>query len=155
MRLVVVESPFAARNPDGSWDHETVEENLRYCRAAMNDCLLRNESPYASHSLYTQPGVLNDQVPEERNLGMKAGFAWNKYAEASVVYIDRGISSGMRAGIKNAVEHKRPIEIRSLSDWSNNFIDSYRLAVTETIGNAYLEVSKDAIIDFATYDDNE
>lgn len=121
MKLVIIESPFAARKPDGSWDAEGVEENLRYLRAAMHDCLKRGEAPYASHALYTQPGVLNDQIPEERTLGINAGFAWNERADVSVLYIDRGLSSGMKLGIENANKANRPIEIRSLEEFKSTF----------------------------------
>lgn len=57
MRLVIVESPFAG----------DVEENIKYARAAVRDCLMRGEAPIASHLLYTQEGILNDDIPEERN----------------------------------------------------------------------------------------
>lgn len=134
MRLVIVESPYAARKPDGSWDPEGVEENLRYLRAAMRDCLLRGEAPYASHGLYTQPGVLNDQVPEERKLGMSGGFAWNNKADASVLYIDRGTSSGMKEGILNAVKAGRPIEVRQLEGWkTDDGVAKFRDAVQEIL----------------------
>ncbi len=56
MRRVIIESPFAASNG------YSVEENLAYLRAAMRDCLKRGEAPFASHGLYTQPGVLDDDV---------------------------------------------------------------------------------------------
>ena len=65
MRLVIVESPYAG----------DVEENVRYARACLADCLARGEAPFASHLLYTQPGVLDDDVPGERALGIAAGFA--------------------------------------------------------------------------------
>lgn len=117
MKLVIIESPFAARKPDGSWDPEGVEENLRYLRAAMHDCLKRGEAPYASHALYTQPGVLNDQVPEERTLGINAGFAWNERSDLTVLYIDRGLSAGMKLGLVNAAKSRRNVEIRSLDDF--------------------------------------
>jgi hypothetical protein len=45
-------------------------------RAAVRDRILRGESPIASHLLYTQPGFLKDDVPEERHLGIEAGLAW-------------------------------------------------------------------------------
>lgn len=70
MRRVVVESPY------GSDDPKIIERNIRYARACLHDCLLRGEALYASHLLYTQDGVLRDEVPEERTLGMEAGFAW-------------------------------------------------------------------------------
>jgi len=46
--------------------HTLVEENLKYLRRCMVDCLKRGEAPYASHGLYTQEGVLDDTVSEER-----------------------------------------------------------------------------------------
>jgi hypothetical protein len=58
----------------------------------VSDSLLRGEAPIASHLLYTQPGVLNDQVADERRLGIEAGLAWLRAAKATVVYQDLGIS---------------------------------------------------------------
>lgn len=104
MRLVILESPFAG----------DVEANLVYARDAMRDCLMRGESPYASHALLTQPGVLNDDDPVERTLGILAGLCWGDKAEATVVYTDLGISSGMRAGIEHAERLGRPVEYRSI-----------------------------------------
>lgn len=104
MRRVIVESPYAG----------DVEANRVYARAALRDCLLRGEAPLASHLLYTQPGVLDDLVPEERGLGIEAGLAWGECADATVVYLDRGISSGMRLGIAQAVDAGRPVEYRNL-----------------------------------------
>ncbi len=106
MRRVIVESPFAG----------DVETNLTYLRAAMRDCLLRGEAPYASHGLYTQPGVLDDTDPEQRKMGIAAGFAWRYASEATVVYQDRGISKGMEEGIAHARSLNRPVEYRSLGD---------------------------------------
>ena len=74
----------------------------------------RGEAPIASHLLYTQPGILDDSDPEQRRLGMEAGFAWNELADATVVYTDLGISAGMREGIFRAVSAGRPVEHRSL-----------------------------------------
>lgn len=107
MRLVIVESPYAG----------DVERNVRYARAALRDCLNRGEAPYASHLLYTQPGVLDDLKPEQRRLGIEAGLAWGFHAEATVVYADLGITDGMRQGILRAVAQQRPVEYRTLSDW--------------------------------------
>ena len=107
MRLVLIESPFAG----------DVERNLAYLRAAMRDCLLRGEAPFASHALYTQPGVLDDDKAEERALGIEAGLAWGARADATVVYVDRGISSGMQQGIARAHAEGRPVERRTLPGW--------------------------------------
>lgn len=112
MRLVIVESPFAGTTPEES------DRNLAYARAAMADCLRRGEAPYASHLLYTQPGVLLDDVPEERRLGIAAGLAWGDMAQATVVYDDLGISSGMEEGIRRARSAGRPVSYRRLGGWS-------------------------------------
>jgi hypothetical protein len=106
MRLVVIESPFAG----------DLVTNLAYLRAAMRDCLLRGEAPYASHALYTQPGVLDDKVPTDRALGMEAGFAWSAGTDATIVYRDLGITPGMRAGITRAEASGRLVEYRTLGE---------------------------------------
>lgn len=109
-RLVIVESPFAG----------DVSRNVAYARAAMADCLRRGEAPFASHLLYTQSGVLDDDVPAERRLGIEAGLAWGERADATVVYGDLGVSRGMAQGIDRAKACRRPIEHRSLSGWGDN-----------------------------------
>jgi hypothetical protein len=107
MRRVVLESPFAGN----------VEENKRYARACVRDSLLRGEAPLASHLLYTQEGILNDDDQFERVHGINAGHAWLHHAEAMVVYIDRGVSSGMQAGINCALFYNIPVEQRSIEPW--------------------------------------
>lgn len=105
---MIVESPFAADSASG------VEANIEYARRCVRDSLGRGEAPIASHLLYTQPGILDDDVPEERQLGIDAGLAWRAVAEASVVYTDRGISRGMGYGIKAAEKAGLPVEFRSI-----------------------------------------
>ena len=106
MRLVIVESPFSAATP------ERAEVYRLYLQAAMMDSLSRGEAPFASHLLYTQ--VLDDAVPAERALGIRAGLAWGTRAEATVVYRDFGLSRGMLQGMASAHGHGRPIEFREL-----------------------------------------
>lgn len=108
MRRVIVESPFAAPSP------EQRARNLAYARAALRDCLLRGEAPLASHLLYTQAGVLDDDLPEERALGIEAGLVWGELADATVVYMDFGVSTGMRMGIDRAHKAGRKVEVRFL-----------------------------------------
>jgi hypothetical protein len=120
MRRVIIESPYGAPTPAG------VAGNIRYVRAAMRDCLRRGEAPYASHSLYTLFGVLDDKVPADRDLGMRAGWAWSRGAkiDAVCVYIDRGISPGMQAGIDVAKILHLEIEERRLGDGWAEGLDS-------------------------------
>jgi hypothetical protein len=104
VKLVVLESPYAG----------DIGANVEYARACMRDSLGRGEAPIASHLLYTQPGILRDDEPVERAQGIAAGLAWGALADATVVYTDLGISTGMRHGIAAAEKAGRPIEYRSL-----------------------------------------
>lgn len=107
MKLVIVESPFAG----------DVETNVKYARACVRDSLLRGEAPIASHLLYTQEGILNDDIKEERMHGIDAGLAWRAVAQASVVYTDLGVSKGMEYGISAARDAGVPVEFRTLPGW--------------------------------------
>jgi len=107
MRRVILESPYAG----------DVLRNLAYARACMLDSLGKGEAPMASHLLYTQ--VLDDSDPAERGQGIAAGLAWGAVADATVVYLDRGVSSGMVLGIENATSAGRPVVYRRLGGgWS-------------------------------------
>lgn len=105
---VIIESPYFGN----------VKKNLHYLRACMRDCVKRGESPYASHGLLTQPGVLNDDDPAERQLGITLGFEWRDVADKTVVYVDLGWSKGMHAGVDDAISKGRPFEIRRLGELS-------------------------------------
>ena len=104
VRRVILESPYAGN----------VEANVAYARRCIRDSLSRGEAPIASHLLYTQPGILRDEITEERQWGIDAGLAWGMVAEATVVYTDLGISKGMAYGIVAANESGRVIEYRTL-----------------------------------------
>lgn len=102
MELVILESPFAG----------DVDKNIEYARQCMKDCLIRGEAPMVSHLLYTQ--CLDDDIPEERELGIEAGLAFRSVINKTVVYTDLGISKGMEYGIKDAVNNGRQVEYRSI-----------------------------------------
>lgn len=108
MRRVIVESPFAGKTP------ADVARNVRYVRACLRDVVLRGETPYASHALLTLAGVLDDDKPEERKLGMEAGWAWMLSADLVAVYLDLGMSKGMTQGLERAKLHGKTIEERKL-----------------------------------------
>jgi hypothetical protein len=103
---VIIESPYAGE----------VELNVAYLQSCLRDSLLRGEAPFASHGLYTQPGVLRDDVPEERELGMRAGFAWRDAAELTVFYVDRGFSGGMVRALNECMRRDYPFEFRSVHE---------------------------------------
>lgn len=110
IRLVIIESPYRALpgedRESGLWLNE------RYLRSCIRDSLDRGEAPFASHRMYTD--ALDDATPTERRLGIDAGFAWHRWAHAVVVYVDRGITDGMREGIANAKSYGLDVEERSL-----------------------------------------
>lgn len=91
MRRVVIESPYAGD------EYASVEEHVEYAKRAVADSLMRGEAPLASHLLY--PGILDDDVPEQRKLGIEAGHAWTPSADAVVAYVDYGMTRGMKQGI--------------------------------------------------------
>jgi hypothetical protein len=103
MRRVILESPFAG----------DVATNVAYAQACVRDALLRGEAPLASHLLYTQPNILNADDVRERAHGINAGHAWLHLADAVVVYTDRGVSEGMKAGISMAEFNGIPVEYRN------------------------------------------
>lgn len=104
MNRVIVESPYAGE----------VDRNIVYARECLKHCLHRGEAPFASHLLYTQRNVLDDSIPEERVLGMEAGFEWLRVGNIWAAYIDLGVSRGMRSGYRRALESVLVISIRSI-----------------------------------------
>jgi len=104
MKRVILESPYAGE----------VERNIKYARECLKDSLKRGEAPIASHLLYTQDGVLDDLIEEERMWGINAGLAWKEVADLQVFYIDFGMSTGMKYAEKYAKEHNINLEYRTL-----------------------------------------
>jgi hypothetical protein len=116
--LAILESPYGG----------VVWRNELYGRMCMRDSLARGEAPFASHLLYTQ--CLDDNVPAQRDQGMRAGFAWGEFADLRVFYLDRGFSRGMIEGLKQAALYKQPLSFRSLPEWRDP--RHLRWAVTTT-----------------------
>lgn len=104
MRRVFLESPYAG----------DVARNVDYARRAMFDCLKRGEAPFASHLLYTQ--ALDDLDSAQRDLGIKAGCAFRGSCDASVFYMDHGMSTGMAYGLNDAHDIGHPVEFRYLDE---------------------------------------
>lgn len=110
MRRVVIESPF--KELEGEEPEESRAINFAYLQECIRDCLLRREACFASHQMYTK--ALDDAKPDERELGLQAGFEWHRVADLLVVYTDRGITSGMLRGIENAALVGLPVVYRTL-----------------------------------------
>ena len=106
---VIIESPFSGKS-----GFNDVQKNIKYARACVHDSLLRGESPYASHLLYTQPGVLDDDKPEERMRGIYAGESWRQVADVTAFYTDAGWSAGMLAALAEIFRDHRRLLFRAL-----------------------------------------
>jgi hypothetical protein len=122
MRLVVIESPYAARQAPRGLAGVAAESyllrlnaNRLYLNAAIRDCLSRGEAPFASHAMYTC--ALDDNNGQERALGIQAGFEIGKRLDARVFYLDKGLSPGMVQGVEQAIHWGQPVELRSLREW--------------------------------------
>jgi hypothetical protein len=76
--LVIIESPYAGE----------LLRNISYARAAVRDSVLRGEAPMASHLLFSQAGVLYDDIAEEREMGIEAGLAWARVSSVSTYETD-------------------------------------------------------------------
>lgn len=106
MRRVVLESPYSGE----------IERNITYARRAVRDSILLGESPSPMHLVHPQPGILRDEVPEERALGIKAHIAWIEVADAVVMYIDYGISRGMKEAQDVATRLNKPLVYRRIGE---------------------------------------
>ena len=102
MRRIILESPYAG----------DVDANIAYARRCIKDSLSRGEAPIASHLLF--PGILADDVPEERKLGIEAGLAWIDVADLMVLYCDRGVSPGMQEAMRRAQRASLEVELRCI-----------------------------------------
>ena len=114
MKRVIIESPYAGRGDDGGDRFNDLMDNIKYAQRCMADALSRGEAPFASHLLYTQEGILDDDIPEERALGIEAGLIWGECADQVCVYVDRGITKGMVKGVERAIERGTPVNVVSI-----------------------------------------
>lgn len=106
MIKVVIESPYRGK------DSNETDKYVEYAKRCVRDSLQRNEAPIASHLLYTQIGILNDNNDEERKLGIEAGLKWVDISDKHVFYLDYGLSNGMRKGLELSLEKNIHIEFR-------------------------------------------
>lgn len=101
----ILESPFANQ------DRNKFNNNYFYlCLVARKIMIENNASPLFFHALYTQ--FLNDDVQEERNLGLFNSFNWHSDGDAKLYAIDRGLkdSKGMMLGAADAIKKGMPVK---------------------------------------------
>lgn len=102
MIRVILESPYAGN----------IEKNVEYARECVRHSLSLGEAPIASHLLYTQEGMLDNNIEEERMWWINAGLAWKDVADKHVFYADMGFSKGMDYAMKYATKNDIPVEVR-------------------------------------------
>ena len=112
MKLVAVESPY------GSPDPKILRRNILYARMCLRDSLERSgdvqEAPWCSHLVYPQPGVLDEQNPQGRRLGLDISGAWGDRAEARAIYQDLGLSGGVEEAVERARTLGQQVDLRHL-----------------------------------------
>lgn len=62
LKRVVIESPLKGER----------ELNKLYARVCALDCLVRGEAPYASHLFFDHEDLLDDEILQQRELGIAA-----------------------------------------------------------------------------------
>lgn len=109
---IIIESPYTATTA------KVLIRNQNYLKACIRDSIARCEAPFAGHFFYTQ--FLNDRDPRDRRLGMLLARSWLSTAALVAVYVDLGISPGMKQGIRLASVFSVPTEERSIPDWERD-----------------------------------
>jgi hypothetical protein len=117
MIRTIIESPLGTRVDGSRCSPEEFEANVQFARRCVEDSLLRGEAPFASHVIY--PLVLDDATPEQRRMGMEAGFEWGTVAQQIAIYVDNGITPGMAEGIQKHKDNGLPLEFRYLNEKSS------------------------------------
>lgn len=102
MQRIVLESPYAG----------DVARNRAYLNACIADACRRGESPYASHKMLTDS--LDDTGEHERRQGIEAGLVWGEMADYIVLYVDLGISPGMRLAENYYLSKGKEVKHRAL-----------------------------------------
>lgn len=122
MLLVSIESPFKPSDADvakyeGRYSRaELLRQNLVYARFALLNSLKRGEAPFASHLLYTQVWAENKEL---REAGIKAGVEYHHRTDMVALYVDLGVSGGMKLAEDNALLLNVQIGRRTILDVSS------------------------------------
>lgn len=84
------------------------ESNVRRARNYCEWLLQMHAFPYCPHIYFTQ--MLDDEVPEERKLGINLGLQWLEQCDILVAFaVNNVISSGMLGEIFYAQKHNIPV----------------------------------------------
>lgn len=119
--------PAACRKPPAGWtcsrelNHKgpcaasesaplfSFESNVSFARQCCMNSIGRGEAPFVPHLHYPFVG-LDDFEPRERALGIRCGLSWLAASEIVAVYVDRGVTKGMRQELAKAKELWQEVE---------------------------------------------
>lgn len=96
MKMAYVASPYSG----------DIEMNIAYLKKCLRELISMSIIPVASH-IYL-PQVLNDNIPEEREIGTSMGIRMIDYCDALISFEDRGVSKGMVDELTHATNIGKP-----------------------------------------------
>lgn len=117
-----------------SYDNKDLNEQLTYTRAAMHECLMNGEIPFASHLLYSQPNILDYNNKDDRRLSQEINKRLIEHFDKVIIYTsdnlidkDNAIERTMNGkkylldndtniALNHAVSVKKLVEIRSIDN---------------------------------------
>lgn len=107
MLMVTIESPFRAT------ERHSREENIHFARACCRFAIDQKYAPFASHLLYTQDGILDDDEKDQRDLGIEMGLMWGARASEIWFCVREGekISEGMMKAMNFYKYIGKPIQM--------------------------------------------
>lgn len=104
-----------------------VLQNVKYARECCRSLVTLGHNPLALH--LHDPQFLNDDIEEERALGLKNGKVWLHCADCAIFFTDLGVSDGMKGEIAYCQKKDIPYFMTTL--------DKVEDAVRQAVINAY------------------
>lgn len=104
MKVVVLLTPW-----------EGFRERLRlkqYIRTCIRDCIVREELPWGPQVMLAWTEALYEDDPEQRREGIELGKQMVRRSDSVALYIDLGVSAGMREIANYAAFHSKPVDKR-------------------------------------------
>ena len=108
MERIYVCSPLRPRSHDPVMARQELKENLERAKRASRLVASVGAMPLTPHLYGTQ--FLDDDIPAERELGMRIGLEWLADADECWVFSEY-ISEGMRREIDYCSEHRIPVRM--------------------------------------------
>jgi hypothetical protein len=108
MSKVFICSPFAATT------EEQAKLNLLIARAIGRKALFDGHTPFAPHLLY--PQMLDDTIPAERALGIRAGQIFMKHCD-HMIQFSEVLSEGMKSDLSKRAGQVSLVSLKELEPY--------------------------------------